>query len=139
MPSNDISFTGQLPKVWLDPLSWSYEDTYLNDASPYVQRVPCTDDHVVFPKVRNVYNIKGRFASFNQEGKYWCVGTHIHHLCDCHWKLCQMTVNRICWLNDFTLVAMPQPHQYLVRCQPLMMKISTKIVYGILADKHHHR
>ena len=54
--SEDIRFMGQPPKDWLGPLNWNYEDTYLNDASPYVQRVPCADDHVVFPKVRNIYN-----------------------------------------------------------------------------------
>ena len=80
--SEDIRFMGQPPKDWLGPLNWKYEDTYLNDASPYVQRVPCADDHVVFPKVRNI--IKGRFSFLNQSGAYWFGVTHIHDLCGCH-------------------------------------------------------
>ena len=61
-------FIGQQKKPWLNPMNWDIytngkKDEYLTKAVPYVERVPCIDDTVSFPK-GNAFeiNVEGKIA-----------------------------------------------------------------------------
>jgi len=52
----DMEFVGQPPKSWLNPLNWQYvnaagiPDDYLTTAAPYMERIPCRNDELIFQK-----------------------------------------------------------------------------------------
>ena len=51
-----MQFVGQSSKPWLNPLNWNIitngiRDVYLTEGAPYIERLPCKDDKVSFPKV----------------------------------------------------------------------------------------
>jgi hypothetical protein len=48
--STDIVFTRSWSAAWLDPANWKTEGRRTADPVPHLERIPCTNDLIVFPE-----------------------------------------------------------------------------------------
>lgn len=51
----DIRYVGVPAKVWLNPLNWQtavdgFKNDYIRSGAPFIERIPCENDGVVFPE-----------------------------------------------------------------------------------------
>ena len=53
-----VRFIGSTPKDWYNPMNWNFLENSVvadwNDATLFMDRIPCKHDTVAFPEVRSV-------------------------------------------------------------------------------------